>query len=64
VLFFISNFGRVLNVVCFLIGNSPASEFLYADVSEHSLCSIFPAGDVRELPEENKQHSEHGVSFK
>ena len=26
-LFLISNFGRVLNVVCFLLGNSPASEF-------------------------------------
>jgi hypothetical protein len=26
-LFLISNFHRVLNVVCFLLGNSPASEF-------------------------------------
>jgi len=26
-LFFISNFRRVLNAVCFLLGNSPASEF-------------------------------------
>jgi hypothetical protein len=26
-LFLISNFRRVLNVVCFLLGNSPASEF-------------------------------------
>jgi hypothetical protein len=34
----ISNFGRVLYVVCFLLGNSPASEF---DVLEHSVCSIF-----------------------
>ena len=25
--FFISNFRRVLDVVCFLLGNSPASEF-------------------------------------
>jgi hypothetical protein len=25
--FSISNFRRVLNVVCFLLGNSPASEF-------------------------------------
>jgi len=24
-------------IVCFLLGNSPASEFLYADVSEHCL---------------------------
>jgi len=34
----ISNFRRVLYVVCFLLGNSPASEF-YADVSEHSVPS-------------------------
>ena len=27
VLFFISNFRRVINVVCFLLGNSPSSEF-------------------------------------
>jgi len=27
VLFLISNFSRVLNVVCFLLGNSPVSEF-------------------------------------
>ena len=26
-IFLISNFRRVLNVVCFLLGNSPASEF-------------------------------------
>ena len=26
-LFLISNFRRVLNVVCFLVGNSPAPEF-------------------------------------
>ena len=36
--FLISNFRRVLNVVCFLLGYSPACEFC-ADVSEH--CSIF-----------------------
>jgi len=43
--YLISNFRPVLNVVCFLLGNSPASKFymptfrnivLYADVSEHS----------------------------
>jgi hypothetical protein len=28
-IFLISNFRRVLNVVCFVPGNSPASEFLY-----------------------------------
>ena len=37
----ISNFRLVLNVVCFLLGNSPAYEFYYADVLEHSVCSIF-----------------------
>jgi len=26
-IFPILNFGRVLNVICFLLGNSPASEF-------------------------------------
>jgi len=28
VLFFISNFRRILNAVCFLLGNFPASEFI------------------------------------
>ena len=37
--FLISKFRHVLNVVCFLLGNSPASEILYADVSEHSVPS-------------------------
>ena len=37
--FLISNFCRVLNGVCFLLGNSPAPEVLYADVSEHSVPS-------------------------
>jgi len=35
----ISNFRRVLDVVCFLLGDSPASEFLYADVLEHPVPS-------------------------
>ena len=34
-LFLISNFRRVVNVICFLLCNSPGSKFLYADVSEH-----------------------------
>ena len=42
--FFISKFRRVLNVVCFHLGNSPAPEGLYADVSERSVCSIFIGG--------------------
>jgi hypothetical protein len=43
-IFLISNFRRVLNVVCFLLGNSPGVWILYADVSEHSVCSIFIRG--------------------
>ena len=37
----ISNFRRVLNVVRFLLGNSPASESCMPNVSEHRVCSIF-----------------------
>jgi len=37
----ISNFRPVLNVVCFLLGNFPDVWILYADVSEHSVFSIF-----------------------
>jgi gamma-glutamylcysteine synthetase len=40
--FLISNFRRVLYVVCFLLGNSPASEFYMP--TEHSVCSIFISG--------------------
>jgi hypothetical protein len=36
----ISNFRRFQYVVCFLLGNSPKVWILYADVSEHSVCSI------------------------
>ena len=39
--FLTSNFRRVLNVVCFLLGNSPGVWILYANVSKHSVCSIF-----------------------
>jgi hypothetical protein len=35
--FLISNFRRVLNVVCFLLGNSPASEF-YILMFQNTLC--------------------------
>ena len=38
--FLISDFHRVLNVVCFLLGNSLAC-ILYANVSEHSVPSSF-----------------------
>jgi len=44
ILFLITNFRCVLKVVCFILGDSPATEFLYADVSEHSVCSIFVDG--------------------
>jgi len=37
--FLISNFRRVLNVVCFLLGNSPASEF-YIPTFRNTICSI------------------------
>jgi len=33
-------------VVFFLLGDSPVSEFLYADVSEHPVCSIFKGGVI------------------
>jgi len=36
-IFLISNFRRILNVVCFLLGNSPRVQILYSDVSEHCL---------------------------
>jgi hypothetical protein len=40
--FLISNFRRVLNVVCFLLGNSPASEVskVAEKIKTHILCSI------------------------
>jgi hypothetical protein len=36
----ISNFRRVLYVVCFLLGNCPASEF-YMPTFRNTICSIF-----------------------
>jgi hypothetical protein len=39
--FLISNFRCVLNVVCFLLGNSPGVQIICANVSEHSVCSVF-----------------------
>ena len=36
---------RVLSVVFFLLGDSPASEFFFlADISENSVCSMFVGG--------------------
>jgi len=43
VVFLISYFRRVLNVVCFLLGNSLASEF-YMSTFRNTLCSIFIGG--------------------
>jgi len=42
-LFLISNFRHVLNAVCFLVGNSPASEF-YMLTFWNTVCSIFIGG--------------------
>jgi len=39
-MFFISNFGRILNAVCFLLGNSPASE-VYMLTFRNTVFSIF-----------------------
>jgi hypothetical protein len=50
----ISNFRRVLNVVFFRLGDSPASEFLYADVSEHSVSSIFIGGVSTTIRDSNQ----------
>jgi hypothetical protein len=66
-------------VVCFLLGNSPASWILYADVSVHSDCSIFIAYEdgtecsetsaykiqtPGNYPEESIQHTKQGESLK
>ena len=37
---------QLILVVFFLLGDSPAPEFLYADVSEHPVCSIFKGGVI------------------
>jgi hypothetical protein len=38
--FLISNFRRVLNIICFLLGNFPASE-VYMPTFRNTLCCIF-----------------------
>jgi hypothetical protein len=62
----ISNFRRVLYVVGFLLGNSPASEFLYADVLEHSVCSIFmPMKMEQSVPiRRNIKFRRRGITYK
>ena len=42
-LFLISNFCRVLNVVYFVLGNSPVSEFYMPTFHEHSGCFLKPS---------------------
>jgi len=54
--FWISNFRHVVNVVFFLLRDSPTSE-LCADVSEHSVCSTF-IGSVNKKPYDGEQFSE------
>ena len=45
-IFFISNFRRVLNVVFFLLGDCPVSEF-YMPTFRNTVCSIFIGGVSR-----------------
>ena len=60
---FISNFRRVLNVVCFLLGNSPASEFIFRrigipaceDGTECSETSAYKIQTPWNYPEESIQ---------
>jgi hypothetical protein len=52
-----SNHGNHINsanLVCFILGNSPASEF----------CMAYKIQTPGNYPEENVQHSQHGESLK
>jgi hypothetical protein len=54
-------------VVCFLLGIFPASEFLYADVSEHPVCSETLTNKIQtpgNYPDENIQHSKRDEGLK
>jgi len=55
----ISNFRRVLNVVCFLLGNSPASEFhmppMKMEETECSETSVYKIQTPGNYPEESIQ---------
>jgi hypothetical protein len=69
-----------MGTVCFLLGDSPASVFLYADVSELFIRSIFIGGVMEWIksseksvykkrtpgnhPKGNIEHHEHGESLK
>ena len=53
--FLISSFRRVQNVVCFLLGDSPASE-LYMPTFRNTICSIFKGRcEVKCLPSKMEQ---------
>jgi hypothetical protein len=54
--FLFSNFRHVLNVVFFLLGDSPASEF-YMPTFRNTVCSIFMCGVSRK----NNQDENVGV---
>jgi len=54
--FFISNFRRVVNVVFFLLGWFPGVWIVGADISKHSVCSIF-IGSVRTTHEDGTECS-------
>jgi len=58
--FLISNFRRVLNDICFLLGDSPASEFYMPTFRNTlSMCSETSAYKIqapRNYPEESMQH--------
>ena len=59
------NFSTV-HVVCFLLGNSPASEF-YTPTFRNTVCSETSAYKIQtpgNYPEQSIQHSEHGESLK
>ena len=71
-LFLISSFLRVQNVVCFLLGDSPASH-LYMPTFRNTLSVPSSKAGVKSAyinqtpgnhPKENKQHSEHGENLK
>jgi len=54
-LFLISNFRRVLNVVCFLLDNSPAYEFYMPTFRNET--SAYKIQTPRNYPEESIQHN-------
>ena len=53
----ISNFRRVVNVVFFLLGDSPASEF-YVQTFQNNVCSILTGGVSKKNPMKMEECSE------